>query len=199
MLTPNTRSTPYPRGPLEHRDQPGRLVLAVECDGERYHGSESVRDRDRLRQEHLERLAWRFHRIWSTEWYRNRDEEVALLVQAYEKALRADDSPSPRLPPKPGAPPHPIGPSATPSSEPKGRGASGDLRGLRPHIPIHPSITSYRQQELVDLAHWIASDGLLRSREELRRDMLEELPFTRMGPKIKAALDAAIEVAGLDY
>src|SRR5947207_6845760 len=35
-----------------------------------YHSTKSARDRDRLRQEVLERLKWRIHRIWSLDWYR---------------------------------------------------------------------------------------------------------------------------------
>jgi very-short-patch-repair endonuclease len=54
----------------QHPTQPGRMVLAIECDGVTYHSSATARDRDRLRQEHLERLGWQFHRIWSTEWFR---------------------------------------------------------------------------------------------------------------------------------
>ena len=52
----------------KHPTQPGRMVLAIECDGAAYHSSRSARDRDRLRQEPLERLGWRFHRIWSQDW-----------------------------------------------------------------------------------------------------------------------------------
>jgi hypothetical protein len=44
----------------QHPTQPGRMVLAIECDGVTYHSSATARDRDRLRQEHLERLGWRF-------------------------------------------------------------------------------------------------------------------------------------------
>jgi DNA polymerase III delta prime subunit len=42
-----------------HPKLPGRNVLAIECDGASYHAAPTVRDRDRLRQEHLERLGWR--------------------------------------------------------------------------------------------------------------------------------------------
>ena len=38
-------------------------VLAIECDGATYHSSKNARDRDRLRQEILERMGWRFYRI----------------------------------------------------------------------------------------------------------------------------------------
>ena len=61
----------------QHPREPGRLVLAIECDGATYHSAHTARDRDRLRQQHLERLGWRFHRIWSTDWFGRRDDEVA--------------------------------------------------------------------------------------------------------------------------
>lgn len=54
-----------------HPDRPGCYLLAIECDGATYHSAKSARDRDRLRQGVLEGLGWSFHRIWSTDWFRN--------------------------------------------------------------------------------------------------------------------------------
>lgn len=67
--------------------KPGRYILAVECDGASYHSSASARDRDRLRQSVLEGLGWRFHRIWSTDWFRSKNKEVGKLKLAIENAL----------------------------------------------------------------------------------------------------------------
>ena len=64
--------------------RPGRYLLGIECDGATYHSARSARDRDRLRQQVLEGLGWRIHRIWSTDWFRNRDREMARV----EKAIR---------------------------------------------------------------------------------------------------------------
>ncbi len=50
---------------------PGRFLMGIECDGATYHSAKSTRDRDRLRQDQLERLGWTIRRIWSTDWYRN--------------------------------------------------------------------------------------------------------------------------------
>lgn len=63
-------------------------VLAIECDGATYHSSRNARDRDRLRQEILERMGWKFYRIWSTDWFRNRAVEQSRLLEAATKALR---------------------------------------------------------------------------------------------------------------
>jgi very-short-patch-repair endonuclease len=68
---------------------PGRYVLAIECDGASYHSSRSARDRDRLRQGVLESLGWRFHRIWSTDWFRNPGQELERTVAAIEAASQA--------------------------------------------------------------------------------------------------------------
>lgn len=70
-------------------DHPGRYLLGIECDGAAYHSARSARDRDRLRQQMLEQVGWRIHRIWSTDWFRNPDRELKRLVQAIERAKQA--------------------------------------------------------------------------------------------------------------
>lgn len=50
-------------------EKPGRYLLGIECDGATYHSARTARDRDRFRQEVLENLAWKIHRIWSTAWF----------------------------------------------------------------------------------------------------------------------------------
>lgn len=75
----------------QHPTRPGRLVMAIECDGASYHSFPTARDRDRLRQQHLEALGWKFHRIWSTDWFVRRDEEVARAMRAYQDAVAYAD------------------------------------------------------------------------------------------------------------
>jgi len=65
---------------------PGRYILGIECDGASYHSARSARDRDRLRQEVLEGLGWRIHRIWSTDWFKHEDREMERLVAAITDA-----------------------------------------------------------------------------------------------------------------
>lgn len=66
-------------------------VLAIECDGATYHSGKTTRDRDRLRQEVLEKLGWRFYRIWSTDWFLNKEIEKKKLISAVEKAIEIFD------------------------------------------------------------------------------------------------------------
>jgi hypothetical protein len=82
---------------IRHPDRPGTYILAVECDGATYHSALWARERDRLRQDVLEHLGWRFHRIWSTDWFYNRRAEIERLRLALfdardksEQGLRID-------------------------------------------------------------------------------------------------------------
>ncbi|MEJ2246745.1 MAG: AAA domain-containing protein [Acidobacteriota bacterium] len=56
---------------VRHPGKPGVFLCGIECDSATYHGAPSVRERDRLRQEILEKYGWKIYRIWSTDWFRN--------------------------------------------------------------------------------------------------------------------------------
>lgn len=64
--------------------RPGQFILGVECDGATYHSAYTARDRDRIRQEVLERLGWRIHRVWAPDFVTRHDLEVQRLKQAIE-------------------------------------------------------------------------------------------------------------------
>jgi superfamily I DNA and/or RNA helicase len=74
---------------VRHPEHSASFILGVECDGATYHSGRSVRDRDRLRQEVLERLGWKIYRIWSTDWFRNPRASFAKLVEAIEDLRHA--------------------------------------------------------------------------------------------------------------
>lgn len=69
-----------------HPTEPGRFILGVECDGATYHSAATARDRDRLRQQILEKLGWKIYRIWSPEWFNRRNKEIEKLSHAIELA-----------------------------------------------------------------------------------------------------------------
>ena len=166
-----------------HPEQPGRPVLAIEADGASYHSSKSARDRDRLRQEHLERLGWRFHRIWSTEYFRNPEREIDRAVAAWRSAVAAADAPEPEPAEEPAA-------AEAPAPEPL---APQPQRGPKPNLgPKRPSITDYRLFELRQMVDWVNSDDILRTEEETIREVSRELGFQRRGSRIDAAIRNAI-------
>ena len=79
----------------------GRYLLGIECDGASYHSARSARDRDRLRQQVLEGLGWRIHRIWSTDWFRDPDQELGRVEVAVRSARTAAVIPAPVPEPEP--------------------------------------------------------------------------------------------------
>lgn len=55
--------------------------VAIECDGAAYHSSKEAYLYDHHRQKILEGHGFIFHRIWSTNWWRNSKKETKRLVQ----------------------------------------------------------------------------------------------------------------------
>jgi very-short-patch-repair endonuclease len=65
---------------------PGRFLCGIECDGVAYHSSETARDRDRLRQQVLEARGWTIHRVWSTDWFKDRPGQIERLLRLVDAA-----------------------------------------------------------------------------------------------------------------
>jgi very-short-patch-repair endonuclease len=182
---------------VQHPTQPGRYVLAIECDGATYHSSPSARDRDRLRQEQLERQGWRFHRIWSAEWFHDKQACTEKAIAAYHAAVRAADEGEQATlvrDPDDGEPgtllqtAHEAALSRTTPASP----APGQRIGPRPWITRGQPIEAYSDTELLRLAQWMRSDDILRTQDELLQEMMRELGFQRRGKNVVARLTAAI-------
>jgi very-short-patch-repair endonuclease len=73
---------------VEHPSRPGEFILGIECDGAMYHSAITARDRDRLRQEVLERRGWKIHRIWSTDWFRQNQAARKRLLDVLQSLIR---------------------------------------------------------------------------------------------------------------
>jgi very-short-patch-repair endonuclease len=73
----------------------GRRRLALELDGDAYHGPDRF-EADRNRQAILERLGWTFHRIRGSAYYRDPDEALGSLWERLEAlGIRpADEEPA---------------------------------------------------------------------------------------------------------
>ena len=165
----------------EHPTKPGRYVLAIECDGATYHSSYTARDRDRLRQQQLENLGWRFHRIWSTDWFMRKEEEIQRALKAFAESVQFADKLDR------GAVQNHHGDSpkhTTTSAIPK--------RGPKPPVPVRTSISEHHGSELIELIKWIASDGQLRTDDQIIDEIVPVLGFGRRGARIDRAVRSAI-------
>jgi very-short-patch-repair endonuclease len=128
---------------------PGRYILAIECDGAAYHSSRSARDRDRLRQGVLEGLGWRFHRIWSTDWFRNPQQEIGRAVQAIESARASARASTPHQPAAAAVRPPEI---------------------IRANVSTAPSMNLAEKYKKIELPRWKASQAL---HEATRHNLLQ--------------------------
>jgi very-short-patch-repair endonuclease/DNA polymerase III delta prime subunit len=174
--------------------KPGRYALAVECDGASYHSSASARDRDRLRQDVLEGLGWRFHRIWSTDWFRNQRAEIERLQAAIEAALRAlqahgnGAAPSIR---KPAAKTEALitrqAPPALPPSAAVPYPVFQGALGLPGNIEPHELSDHHIHKALVKL---INHEGPMHADQAARR-LLESVGVARIGSRINQRFEEA--------
>ena len=176
---------------VQHPKDPGRFILAIEADGASYHSSETARDRDRIRQTHLERLGWKFHRIWSTEWFRNKASEIDLVTQAVREALDAYVEPTVNFTSNPITQPKVV------ANEEQELSSSSLRQGLEPPIPQLESIDDYKG-ELAEYIVWYCSDGILRSDAEIIEAVFAKLPFNRRGTRIIRRINAEIERLRID-
>lgn len=174
----------------KHPSSPGRFVLAIECDGASYHSAPTARDRDRLRQQQLEALGWRFHRIWSTDWFQRRQDEIARTVAAYDKAVAfADDLDAGKIAIARKFDQH-VGDAAR-HPLPETIDAS-QRRVPRPILPVLNNILLYSPEQIERMVLHIKSDGLLRSDEELIRLTAHELGFASVKKNIRARIGQAV-------
>jgi very-short-patch-repair endonuclease len=171
-------------------ENPGRYILGIECDGATYHAARSARDRDRLRQQVLEAMGWRIYRIWSTDWFRDEEEEIKRLIaaidDAWKKALHtSDDEEEPVL-------------DTAILREQKQPQKTG-LEPYRPaQLPEALAEAEMHQHPVGRLAKWVELVVQVESPvhvDELARRMVEAAGITRVGPRVKDHLKLATRFA----
>jgi very-short-patch-repair endonuclease len=171
-------------------EHPGRYLLGIECDGAAYHSARSARDRDRLRQQVLEGIGWRIHRIWSTDWFRNPERELKRVVEAIEKAKGAF-----YLQEDPGDE------EVIEKSFVRETARSEDAALPEYEAAIlHPEIATkeLHQHTLGKLAGWIEKVVQIESPvhfDEMARRMVEAAGISRMGSRIRNQLLLATQFA----
>lgn len=187
-------------------DQAGRFLLGIECDGAMYHSAATARDRDRLRQEVLEGLGWRMHRIWGPDWRDNEEREIGKILDAVDQSKRQVAS---RL-----------SQSGAKTSEPEGEqrhelsGQRRSSRAARDPKPLPPAGTQpYRRARLgrrrqgIDnfrrASRWEvanAFDAIVRDEGPIeislaKRRAAEAWGLQRIGSRVDQSLDRAIRYA----
>jgi very-short-patch-repair endonuclease len=181
--------------------EPGRFILGVECDGAVYHSARCARDRDRLRQEVLERQGWRLYRIWSTDWFSNPEREATRLLQAIESACASGWEPRPTT--------HETMPfaSATSDSDPPQLFETQSELTLpipermpaytevRPSVPNDRTLHALSTQQLADIVvPVVEAEGPIHL-EEVARRVREAFGLEKTGSQIRKAIQHALRLA----
>lgn len=141
---------------IVHPDRPGDYLVGVECDGATYHSAATARDRDKVRAAILKGLGWELLRLWSTDWWIDKQGAAdrlhnaieALLVESRVKTAVAADA----VTVEPESLPEPVTADATELADeavtaeaPLMRAAAslveaGDTRYRRTDFTIHQSV-----------------------------------------------------------
>ncbi len=173
-----------------HPVRQGSYLLGIECDGATYHSARSARDRDKLRQRVLEVRGWKLHRIWSPDWWQDRDGEVQRLVEAIEAArLESTDEAGVVAVP---AEPEIVHADVELDEEIR---RSGSLVAARPYSAA-PAPNHLRTEQ--DLQHYIVD--VVRHEGPIRHELLMSRArvasgYAKAGRNVRAWLEGLIEAA----
>jgi len=169
-------------------ETPGRYLLGLECDGAQYHSSRCARDRDRLRQQVLEDRGWSIARVWSTDWFRDREGQTRKIVETLAKlratprsAKRAATSgpATPEVARRPATSIAPPAPSVSPYVE---------ASFQSPATPIHELPVAHLASVIAQI---LEIEGPVH-RDEVAKRVTGLWGLTRTGSRIGGAVDEAL-------
>lgn len=180
-----------------------RYLLGIECDGATYHSARTARDRDLLRQQVLRDQGWRVHRLWSTEWFRDREKALQSALRSVEQAMRSGTSASVDAPPAEGGSAPPPGSSRQKAAGAPSPEAARKYGPGQPYRRYHPPRTRGSEgimdgSRLPELATQITA--VVRTEAPIHEvqllDRLKEIyGFARAGGNIQDNIRRAIALA----
>jgi len=67
------------------------FVLGIECDGQAYRNRPSVRERDIHRKRFLELRGWEMMRVWSVDWWKDREKLIEKIEHFFEILMASEE------------------------------------------------------------------------------------------------------------
>ncbi len=178
---------------IGHPDLPGELLVAVLTDDAAYVAEANLRRRERHWVQRLVSRGWRVHMAYSTAVFTDPQREAQTILSLVLDVVGERRSAG-RARPAAAAPPAELEDAA--ADTPVGADAEADVdvapreRGPRPPVTPGQPIGAYSDDQLDDLAEWIASDGVARDEDALVEALREELGLTRRGVAVDGVLRA---------
>lgn len=150
------------------------MIIAVSGDGPDYASIRSLRQRDRVVPEQLERRGWRFMRVWSTDAFVDPQAETEKIFDAWKSTVETMS-------------PQAILNAARAASVVVGR--TGSRPKLVPGLPMH----KYSDDGLDAMIDWIQSDAVVRGDGEIKELLRTALAQKSNTPRGETQLQAAVD------
>ena len=173
-----------------------RYILGILCDGEGYYRTKTERDREIVQPSVLRGLGWRLIRVWSVDWFVNREKELSRIREALREAERAGGMPEE---PAGKTEPLPASQETDPSQEAPAAAlheGSGDT-GSAPAAPDFrrapgQGIDDIPSGQIDDAILFVVSQSVSLPEQDLRKSAAKALGFARTGAHIDQVLSAHI-------
>ena len=158
-------------------------ALGVLCDGYNYASSRSARDREIVQIGVLRKLGWKILRVWSMDWWLNKDEVVSELVSKIEDAIAGryeepDEEPI-RL--------YDGGQSSVPTSEnviPYEFTSLGTIS-----LPVEGVVTGVYDEIVEDIIKRVVQVEAPITKDLLCKRVLRSINIARMGSRVACYMD----------
>lgn len=187
-VLPNVGTDKGVRIPLAigHPAFPDELLVAVLTDNVAYASEPSLRRRERILPARLAEFGWGVYTVYSTAVFMNPQAEAeAILNLVLDIVEEAQGEPLPESAPQPSV-------EQTDELEVDESGEVSEPAPVRsePRPPIAPGLplTAYGDDQLDEMAKWIASDGVERSESQMVAELIEALQIVRRGAQVNAVL-----------
>lgn len=190
--------------------RPGQYLLGILLDGESYGAAKTVRDREIAQIDVLSGLGWNILRIWTMDWWDNRQKELDRVFDCLEK-LKTQPPKTAVLPAVKSSPAPP------PAAERKVAGNVNQTAELLISMPEAPGVPLYEpahlQAETLAPEDFIQPMYTKRIQEKIRRVIEKEAPvceallirrvvqsfgISRTGTRIQSRMTQILSGMGLD-
>ena len=198
-----------------HPALPDELLVAVLTDDQAYVAEPSVRVRDRLAPQRLERLGWRVAQVWSAAAFLDPQAEADAIREMVAEALeqrRAASGTSAHAMKSPTFEPDddsaevtavPAVVTAVLATEQGGAAATAAAEPVEPVEPVlerpmvEPGLPvgAYTDDQLDALVRWLLGSGVSREEATLAEMLRGELGLTRRGVRVDGMVAAAVQRA----
>ncbi|MDE5567427.1 MAG: DUF3320 domain-containing protein, partial [Muribaculaceae bacterium] len=170
-------------------DNPDKYLLGILCDGYNYKTARTAHDRIVTQSSVLKMLGWNLHRVWSMDWWDNRDRTIDAIVKAIQDAKEGKATPA-----EPAATETKLQPEPEPQPEP----VIETVSKARPYSQAQLSMETVAPDEFISGRHDRKAIGKIHkvieaeapiSKNLLCKRVLNSFGITRMGARLSAYMD----------